>query len=73
MPSPTRHATIPTHYVGPLHAARVAMSYLALARKYRPRRFEDVMGQGHVVKALSHALDHDRLHPAINFATRSGP
>ena len=41
------------------------MSYLALARKYRPRRFEDVMGQEHVVRALSHALDHDRLHPAI--------
>jgi len=41
------------------------MSYLALARKYRPRKFEDVMGQGHVVKALSHALDGDRLHPAI--------
>jgi len=41
------------------------MSYLALARKYRPRKFEDVMGQGHVVKALSHALDGDKLHPAI--------
>ncbi|TXH04083.1 MAG: DNA polymerase III subunit gamma/tau [Nevskiaceae bacterium] len=41
------------------------MSYLALARKWRPRRFEDVMGQGHVVKALMHALDHDKLHPAI--------
>ncbi|TXI84539.1 MAG: DNA polymerase III subunit gamma/tau [Cupriavidus sp.] len=41
------------------------MSYLALARKWRPRRFDDVMGQGHVVKALSHALDHDKLHPAI--------
>ena len=41
------------------------MSYLALARKYRPRRFEDVMGQGHVVKALSHALSGDKLHPAI--------
>jgi DNA polymerase-3 subunit gamma/tau len=41
------------------------MSYLALARKHRPRRFEDVMGQGHVVKALSHALDGDQLHPAI--------
>ena len=41
------------------------MSYLALARKWRPRRFEDVMGQGHVVKALSHALNHDKLHPAI--------
>ena len=41
------------------------MSYLALARKYRPRRFEDVMGQGHVTRALCHALDQDRLHPAI--------
>ncbi|SFF33632.1 DNA polymerase-3 subunit gamma/tau [Fontimonas thermophila] len=41
------------------------MSYLALARKYRPRRFEDVMGQDHVVRALSHALAGDRLHPAI--------
>ncbi len=41
------------------------MSYLALARKWRPRRFEDVMGQNHVVKALAHALSVDRLHPAI--------
>jgi DNA polymerase-3 subunit gamma/tau len=41
------------------------MSYLALARKWRPRRFEDVRGQNHVVKALQHALERDRLHPAI--------
>ena len=41
------------------------MSYLALARKYRPRRFEDVVGQDHVVRALSHALAGDKLHPAI--------
>ncbi|HUS24896.1 MAG TPA: DNA polymerase III subunit gamma/tau [Candidatus Binatia bacterium] len=41
------------------------MSYLALARKWRPRRFEDVLGQPHVVQALSHALAGDRLHPAI--------
>ena len=41
------------------------MSYLALARKWRPRRFEDVLGQPHVVKALSHALNSDKLHPAI--------
>jgi DNA polymerase-3 subunit gamma/tau len=41
------------------------MSYLALARKWRPRRFEDVMGQPHVVQALKHALDGDKLHPAI--------
>src|SRR5882672_5317795 len=44
---------------------RLSMSYLALARKWRPRRFEDVRGQGHVVKALQHALERDRLHPAI--------
>ena len=41
------------------------MSYLALARKWRPRRFDDVMGQDHVVKALTHALNADKLHPAI--------
>ena len=41
------------------------MSYLALARKWRPRRFEDVLGQGPVVQALTHALNQDRLHPAI--------
>ena len=41
------------------------MSYLALARKWRPRRFDDVLGQPHVVKALQHALASDRLHPAI--------
>ena len=41
------------------------MSYLALARRWRPRRFEDVLGQPHVVKALSHALAGDKLHPAI--------
>ncbi len=41
------------------------MSYLALARKWRPRRFQDVLGQGHVVKALEHALAGDKLHPAI--------
>ena len=41
------------------------MSYLALARKYRPRRFEEALGQPHVIQALSHALDGDKLHPAI--------
>lgn len=41
------------------------MTYLALARKWRPRRFADVRGQRHVVQALAHALDRDRLHPAI--------
>ncbi len=37
---------------------------LALARKYRPKTFPDVVGQEHVVRALSHALDQNRLHHA---------
>ncbi|TAM11278.1 MAG: DNA polymerase III subunit gamma/tau [Nevskiaceae bacterium] len=41
------------------------MSYLTLARRYRPRRFEDVRGQEPVVQALSHALEGDKLHPAL--------
>lgn len=40
------------------------MTHLALARKWRPRDFESVIGQDHVVKALVHALDHQRLHHA---------
>ena len=37
---------------------------LALARKYRPRNFSELMGQEHVVRALSHALETGRLHQA---------
>ena len=36
----------------------------ALARKWRPRDFDSLVGQAHVVKALSHALDNQRLHHA---------
>ena len=36
----------------------------ALARKWRPRDFESLVGQEHVVKALTHALDNQRLHHA---------
>lgn len=41
------------------------MSYQVLARKWRPRNFAELVGQQHVVQALSHALDHNALHPAI--------
>ena len=41
------------------------MSYIALARRYRPRRFSEVLGQPSVVRALSNALDADQLHPAL--------
>ena len=40
------------------------MTYLVLARKYRPRNFSTLVGQEHVVKALRHALETQRLHHA---------
>src|SRR5690606_12557841 len=40
------------------------MSYQVLARKWRPRSFASLVGQEHVVKALTHALEPQRLHHA---------
>lgn len=48
------------------------MSYQALARKWRPREFAEVVGQEHVVAALSNALDSDRLHHAFLFTGTRG-
>src|SRR5690606_32388386 len=39
-----------------------AMSYLVLARKWRPKRFAELVGQEHVVRALVNALDSGRVH-----------
>ena len=46
------------------------MSYLVLARKYRPQTFETVVGQAHVTQTLIHSIDADRVAHAILF---SGP
>jgi DNA polymerase-3 subunit gamma/tau len=48
------------------------MSYQALARKWRPRVFEDVVGQAHVVTALANALESQRLHHAFLFSGTRG-
>lgn len=48
------------------------MSYQALARKWRPRQFAEVIGQGHVVNALKNALDLDRVHHAFLFTGTRG-
>ena len=37
------------------------MSYQVLARKWRPRKFTEMVGQEHVLRALTNALDNDRL------------
>ena len=48
------------------------MSYQVLARKWRPKSFASLVGQEHVVRALSHALDHQRLHHAYLFTGTRG-
>lgn len=48
------------------------MSYQVLARKWRPKTFSEVIGQGHVLKALTNALDNDRLHHAYLFTGTRG-
>jgi DNA polymerase-3 subunit gamma/tau len=48
------------------------MSYLVLARKYRPRNFSEMVGQDHVVQALSNALTSQRLHHAYLFTGTRG-
>ena len=48
------------------------MSYLVLARKYRPKNFTEMVGQGHVVQALSNALTTKRLHHAYLFTGTRG-
>ena len=48
------------------------MSYLVLARKYRPRNFTEMVGQDHVVRALTNALTTQRLHHAYLFTGTRG-
>ena len=48
------------------------MSYQALARKWRPRSFDAIVGQEHVVRALVNAFDRDRLHHAYLFSGTRG-
>ncbi|MBK1685995.1 DNA polymerase III subunit gamma/tau [Rubrivivax gelatinosus] len=48
------------------------MSYVVLARKYRPRSFDQMVGQEHVVRALSNALEQQRLHHAYLFTGTRG-
>jgi DNA polymerase-3 subunit gamma/tau len=49
-----------------------AVSYVVLARKYRPRNFSEMVGQEHVVRSLSNALTQQRLHHAYLFTGTRG-
>lgn len=54
------------------NAANGTMSYQVLARKWRPRNFEQVIGQRHVIRALENALKMGRLHHAYLFTGTRG-
>ena len=48
------------------------MSYIVLARKWRPKRFAEMVGQEHVLRALSNALDTGKVHHAFLFTGTRG-
>src|SRR5450432_174357 len=48
------------------------MSYLVLARKYRPQRFDELIGQEHVARTLTNAIAADRVHHAFLFTGARG-
>jgi DNA polymerase-3 subunit gamma/tau len=48
------------------------MSYIVLARKWRPKRFAEMVGQEHVLRALANALDSDKVHHAFLFTGTRG-
>ncbi len=48
------------------------MQYQALARQWRPIRFDQIVGQDHIVKILSNALNHNKLHHAFLFTGTHG-
>ncbi len=48
------------------------MSYLVLARKWRPKKFSEMVGQEHVLRALSNALDSGKIHHAFLFTGTRG-
>src|SRR5271166_6154404 len=48
------------------------MSYIVLARKWRPKKFAEMVGQEHVLKTLGHALDSGKVHHAFLFTGTRG-
>ena len=57
---------------GTCAASILDMSYLVLARKWRPRSFDELVGQEHVRRALTNALDSGRIHHAFLFTGTRG-
>jgi DNA polymerase-3 subunit gamma/tau len=72
-------AVLPTPAAAKKHAAfeseaklESVMSYVVLARKWRPKRFAEMVGQEHVLRALANALDSGKVHHAFLFTGTRG-
>ncbi len=63
---------VPVRKIVRLRYQKGFMSYQVLARKWRPRTFDQMVGQHHVVQALKNGLDQDRLHHAFLFTGTRG-
>src|SRR3989304_6283296 len=48
------------------------MAYEALARKWRPKTFDEIVGQGHVTRALANAISSGKIHHAYLFSGTRG-
>ena len=73
--STTLHPSIPgiqSHPVPVLRNIGIAMSYLVLARKWRPQKFDDVIGQPHVARTLQNAVTSGRIAHAYLFTGARG-
>lgn len=59
-------------FPGPPYFLEWKIMYLALARKYRPQRFADLIGQPHITKTLQNAINSDKLYPGLIFSGMKG-
>src|SRR6478735_10957062 len=66
------HTNVPVAGAAVRGRTRASMSYLVLARKWRPKRFAELVGQEHVVRALTNALESGRVHHAFLFTGTRG-
>src|SRR6201997_64688 len=55
-----------------IYNQRITMSYQVLARKYRPQKFSDVIGQDHVTRTLKNAIEQQRIAHGYIFSGHRG-
>lgn len=70
--SSTKHSSLCVRDFPDLPFLKRKTMYLALARKYRPQKFADLIGQPHITKTLQNAIKMDKLYPGLIFSGMKG-